>query len=192
MESWSDREFACWLAGFFDGEGCVYLNPKAIRSCEVSIASTDEHVIRAIHSRIGIGSITKVVYSTSKWKPKYQYRVRNYRDVLVFLETIRPFLIVKAEKADEALLRAQQVYDERELRRNRNMQILEMSASGFLDREIASKLGVSRSLIQLIRSGKLKVSDCPKRDRIRTREYSERATTKHKAPYPTTSTTVLK
>ena len=101
FENWNDDQFAAWLAGFFDGEGCVYIPQTP--GIELSIANTNREVIEAIHRRLAIGIIMEVTFDQEGWKTKYHWRVRTYDEAYALLKIIRPYLTIKASKADQAI-----------------------------------------------------------------------------------------
>lgn len=158
FDSMDDTQFACWLAGFFDGEGCIHI-PKF--GVEVSIASTDRAVIEAIQQRTGIGVVVVVTYDKVEWKTKYHWRVRNYPQAGAILRFMRPFLAIKGAKADEALVRTDKWDQKRALLKQRNQEILDMVASGKTCKETGKYFGLSPESVRLVVRGMVKNGDHP-------------------------------
>lgn len=143
FDTWTDDQFAAWLAGFFDGEGCIQV-PKV--GIDVSIAGTERAVIEAIQTKLGVGTITEVTYDRPEWRTKYHWRVRNYPQAQMVLRMMRPFLTIKAAKADEALVRTAAWGTKRSNLAERNRRILELAAEGMPYNQISKMFGLdSRS-----------------------------------------------
>ena len=139
FRNFSSKEFHIWLAGFFDGEGCIYIPKQS--GIEVNLSSTTRLVIEAIHSIVRDGSITRTTHNQPNWKTKHSLRLRRYQEAKVFLLMIRPFLTIKRRMADLALLKIKEA-ETRELRRKiRNERILELASEGFTQSQIAKKIG---------------------------------------------------
>lgn len=139
MEHWTEEQFTCWLAGFFDGEGCIHLPARGI---EVSIASTDPASVRAIQARMGIGVITVVTYDKAEWRTKYHWRVRNLPDAHAILSRLYPFLTIKAVKAALALKRCDEWRTKSAALAARNVEITALAQSGISHREISRRFGL--------------------------------------------------
>src|SRR5437588_5808625 len=56
------------------------------------------------------------------WKTKYAWRARKAVGIVKVLNLIRPYVVIKAEKADIALQESQKVLDSRQSTRRRNEQ----------------------------------------------------------------------
>jgi hypothetical protein len=88
-----------WAAGFFDGEGCVYILNGQIR---VTVTQVDPRPLRALQAKYG-GHI----YLDKKPKAAGYRRVFRWNatpgPAKKFLASIRPFLVVKGEEADVAI-----------------------------------------------------------------------------------------
>jgi hypothetical protein len=87
-----------WLAGFFDGEGCVYLqasfrrNRKLPRfSLQVCITQNDQNILEKIKSEYG-GQVYK-----HSGKRCYRWRVVSV-SALKFLEVMLPYVLIKKEQ----------------------------------------------------------------------------------------------
>jgi hypothetical protein len=91
----SDKEIS-YMAGLFDGEGSVTLvrhRSNRTPSLQVSVASTDYEVVLWCQKRFGGSIVTKqprkVNHSVS-----YDWRLTD-RQSLLFLEMIRPYLVIE-------------------------------------------------------------------------------------------------
>ena len=98
-----------YLAGFFDGEGCVGYynanpNPEGTPYFHVSIniSNTDPRPILWMQKLLGFGK-AKSANVSGKRRQAYQWQISKRSDVKTFLELVRPYLIVKAEQADVIL-----------------------------------------------------------------------------------------
>ncbi len=152
FETFSDEIFMAWFAGFFDGEGCIYTNPDG-KAMEITVANTERDVIRAIHERLGFGIISETTFSTHNWKTKYQWRLRNMPEIHALLSRMRPYLTIKACKADRAMeLAASYIHQRREMA-ERNKSVLEMLKT-HRQFEVADAFGLTRQTVATIkRSG---------------------------------------
>lgn len=100
-----------YIAGFFDGEGCVgYYNAiKSNKKCNpayhasVSISNTDPRVIRWIGDIVGVGRYNIIRFKDGKRRVAYQWQLGKRSDVIAFLVTIRPYLKVKGDQVDVLL-----------------------------------------------------------------------------------------
>lgn len=98
-----------YLAGLIDGEGCITKTPDAWR---VAIFNTDEKVIAWL-LRFGGNIHWRTRPATRQhWKPSAQWHVSNLRDLLALLESVRPYMVIKAEKADLAIADIRRDLDE--------------------------------------------------------------------------------
>lgn len=104
-----------WLAGFFDGEGCVHvMNGGRLRNLTsvtgvsrqtswigCTIGNTNLDVLKEIQASFG-GRIRKREYKVKLWKTLYTL-IWACRQPEALLIAIRPFLKVKHRQADLAL-----------------------------------------------------------------------------------------
>ena len=105
---------AAYIAGLFDGEGCVsykqYIRqrkhnkkPYLTWQIRVEIAMTDKAVIEWLHETLGFGWSAEKKYHT---KPKYKRQWRwccGYRDALIFAKLLWPFAQVKLHKLEQII-----------------------------------------------------------------------------------------
>lgn len=87
-------EKAAWLAGFFDGEGCLSaaFRPGVGAYARVQIAQKDRAVLDEIKDLLGFGSIA--VYSSGV----HSYRISDPAHIRTFIELILPYAVVKRDK----------------------------------------------------------------------------------------------
>lgn len=109
----TDLELA-WLAGIIDGEGCIcghWINRKnksgGNLSIEIRVEATSLAMITRIAEiceSIGIGfSVDGARLHLRSTKTAHRINIRRQKDVLAFLVSIRPFLVVKLGEADVAI-----------------------------------------------------------------------------------------
>ena len=92
-----------YLAGLFDGEGCVgYYKRKGSRAkyCYMSlvmIAQSDMRLMLWLKDKIPFGTI----YGKQGKKAfEYKWETNKRADVYTFLTTIQPYLVIKKEQVD--------------------------------------------------------------------------------------------
>jgi len=105
-----------YLAGLFDGEGCVTCKQKKTKRpdrggkvynqwyirCEVSM--TDKAAIEWIHETLGFGWSREKIYKNRPAHYKRQWRwCCGYRDALTFAKLIWPFTQVKLHKIEQII-----------------------------------------------------------------------------------------
>lgn len=91
-----DVEELAYAAGLFDGEGSISLirhHDNRTHSPQVSVASTDYEVVSWFRERFG-GSIVTKQPRQSNHSVSYDWRLTDRR-ALVFLDLIRPYLVIE-------------------------------------------------------------------------------------------------
>jgi hypothetical protein len=53
----TDDQFGWWLAGFVDGEGCLFIDNRGSVSLRIALRADDLPVLQEIQSRLGVGSV---------------------------------------------------------------------------------------------------------------------------------------
>lgn len=103
----TDPVVLAYAAGFFDGEGCVLIakpyNKKSNRRyhrLDVDIAQKDPRPLFWLHAHFG-GRIGK---APSQLRKGAMHWILHDQAAGNFLEAIRPYLVLKGEQADIALL----------------------------------------------------------------------------------------
>jgi hypothetical protein len=104
--------FIVWVAGFFDGEGSVFVEiaknkntRRGVRNLlTVSITQTSTPCLRLIKDQFGgnIAAITQSRRRNMNNSVCYIWRVRS-KDAIAFLEVIAPYVVVKKEQVELAL-----------------------------------------------------------------------------------------
>ena len=107
---------AAYIAGLFDGEGCVTCKKKPTKRadrngkvynqwyirCEITM--TDKEVISWIHEVLGFGWSREKKYSKRPKHYKRQWRwCCGYRDALQFAKLIWPYTQVKLHKIEQII-----------------------------------------------------------------------------------------
>lgn len=84
-----------WLAGLFEGEGCVFIRKSDGRAplAQVTISMTDEDVIRKAASVAGLGSVCGPFgpYTTPR-KPLWKWQVARFEEAQAILGAMYPWL----------------------------------------------------------------------------------------------------
>ena len=95
------EQFAIWLAGFIDGEGCIaiYRHPNCRNlNPTVQIVSTSETVLRFIYAKLGLGSILKRKIYTARAKQSWIWRTTGSGAYTV-CKLVLPYLQLKCPQA---------------------------------------------------------------------------------------------
>ena len=96
-----------YVAAFLDGEGGIQITRSFRKDREYTTAlhpdvyftNTNEEVIRTIRNWLGGGSITRR-RERGVHKDTFVLSISGVKSILMMLESIRPYLIVKAQRAD--------------------------------------------------------------------------------------------
>jgi hypothetical protein len=96
-----DERFVAYLAGLFDGEGCITENGQGHYVAQIGM--TDETVIRWVAQ---VGGTVRIEDGPNRGnrKPLYRWRLTAANDVQAFLRAIHPYLIVKQAAAENAIV----------------------------------------------------------------------------------------
>ena len=87
-----------YVAGFFDGEGCVsFCRVRSSFYPRVLITNTDLYVLKEIQNKFG-GDIRKLVGRKKNWKQCYMLRI-CWSSAVDFLDKISPYLRIKDRQA---------------------------------------------------------------------------------------------
>lgn len=95
---------AAWLGGIIDGEGSIteggpYQGKKTTR-WQLSAVNTDRRLLERCFEITGVGSILVKAARKEGHKELCAWNVTSYRNMDHILRQIRPFLVIKGEKAD--------------------------------------------------------------------------------------------
>ena len=106
---------AAYLAGLFDGEGCITYKQKMRQrrpaekyyptwEIRMEINMTHQSVIRLIHEMTGVGTVTKKPPGKGQLGKKMQWRWRcGYRDAYYVCRNIAPHSHVKLDKVQKII-----------------------------------------------------------------------------------------
>ena len=98
--SLNDAEIS-YGAGLFDGEGCVDVHDATGGVMRVTLGNTDKRLCDWMAQHFG-GSVCCIRKQADNRKAMYAWTLYSEKAAR-FLETVRPFLITKAERADLAI-----------------------------------------------------------------------------------------
>ena len=97
-----------WVAGLFEGEGCISVNKPAnenrtYQHVQLRITSTDKDVLDGVVSILG-GNISNPRMADKSTKPFWQWCISSKPEVYKTLLLLYPYLSSRrSAKADEAL-----------------------------------------------------------------------------------------
>ena len=106
---------AAYLAGLFDGEGCITYKQKMRQrrpaekyyptwEIRMEINMTHQSVIRLIHEMTGVGTVSKKPPGKGQLGRKMQWRWRcGYRDAYYVCRNIAPYSHVKLDKVQKII-----------------------------------------------------------------------------------------
>jgi intein/homing endonuclease len=103
-------ESILYIAGLFDGEGCIsYIKPERNRQARyyITIYNTHQEVMERIHGLYPNSTISDRKRK-DKWKRCWQVSFSSKLSVVEFLTDVTPYLIIKREKAEKALAHMEQ------------------------------------------------------------------------------------
>lgn len=82
-----------WATGLFEGEGCIYKDPRC-NSYRLTINSTDKDVLQRFLSVVGVGRIIegKHVKRNRHHKPFWIWHTHRKEEVKALLSLMLPFL----------------------------------------------------------------------------------------------------
>ena len=100
----SDKEKAAYLAGLFDGEGSIRIEPTG-QFIQLRIANKNLEVIKWVKNNFG-GTIEIDAFKRKEGYKKnihYSWQMGNAAGVKKFLKMVQPYLIIRYQKCTEAL-----------------------------------------------------------------------------------------
>lgn len=153
MKNFSTDAFLGYLAGFLDGEGCIEIN-KDECGIRLRLANTHRPTLDAIHARLGYGRVEEYRRPANKnYRRLFCYAVSSAPDVERFLLSVRPYISIKAEKADLALEIIRRQRARMEALDQRNAAVLAALKSGRMQKDVAAEFNISQALVSRIKSG---------------------------------------
>jgi intein/homing endonuclease len=97
---------AAYIAGFFDGEGCIIIRGGENRSRQVriTIGQKYKNILVEFKDILGYGTLTG--HSIIRWTGsgyKFQFRISNIKDITHFIKLILPYARCKKTELELAL-----------------------------------------------------------------------------------------
>jgi hypothetical protein len=80
-----------WLAGIFEGEGCITYRQPTRHEWALRVVMSDEDVVRRFHRLIGVGNVTGP-YVYNGGKPLWAWRAAAVADVLNAVRMLEPLM----------------------------------------------------------------------------------------------------
>lgn len=91
-----------WLAGFYDGEGCLFLGrkPRTVYA-RVILSNTDHPSIERASEILKEHRVGHFIYQKTKkgYRPSYHLNVDGIKRVQRWLDVMEPYLVTKAAQA---------------------------------------------------------------------------------------------
>lgn len=106
-----DKLFLAWAAGFFDGEGCVLVSErlnKTVYQLFTTVTQQEPTALHLLKQRFG-GNVTPDKTATSDSYTRKRGAILVWRwkatsaEAYAFLQSIQPYVVVKAEQVRAAL-----------------------------------------------------------------------------------------
>jgi len=97
-----------YIAGFFDGEGCIYASQRVDKkgynssTLKIQIAQCNLEVLELIQQKYGGSILEHKNKMKANWRQAWVWQVPAHKAV-AFLESVLPYLVVKKEQAELAL-----------------------------------------------------------------------------------------
>lgn len=140
-----------YIAGFFDGEGCIHKTKKGIYFVSCSQSEHQHDVIFEIKSFLesnGVTSSVRTYQNLSSLKTVHKRKTTclsftNRNSVFSFLNNVLPFLIVKREKAILAIESAKSTIERREKQKLKPRKAYLLYCEGYSSRNISKMLKMS-------------------------------------------------
>lgn len=146
---------AAWVAGLFEGEGCINFTAKGQAS--LVLTSTDHDVIERLHQVVGRGSVVAKEPRTDNRKPYWIWKVGSHDDFLAVADMIEPFLMSR---------RTARLQEVRQQLADHKRQVEQRRAAKFRPGTgICRKAGHDKAVVGVTTQGM-----CAECDRIRGRE----------------------
>lgn len=102
-----------YIAGFMDGEGSIiFYKDRKILNPALQFPNTHKGAVEWLQKKLTTGSLAITVREKNnpKWKTLYQLHIHGAKQVYDILVVIEPYLIIKREKAQEAIRMLKEKY----------------------------------------------------------------------------------
>jgi len=109
MNGLTDAAAWAWLAGLYEGEGCInaqWGRGRPVPHVQMRIAMTDLDVLEKARDLAGMGRLTGPYQQKGSCKPRWVWSVARWNDVLLFVERVMPHLCARRRAQAEAALAA--------------------------------------------------------------------------------------
>ena len=133
-----------YIAGFIDGEGTIQITKNKVR---ITIPQTNFEVLEEIRKFLNIGKIFKEKKRQINHKDSWVYYTTNTKETCEVLELIKTSLVVKKDKAIEALEVLKRWNEKVALNRFEDKKILDFVKQGMSYREIQKKFNINRGKV---------------------------------------------
>lgn len=139
-----------YIAGFVDGEGSIVKCGET--DYRVLVSQTNEEVLELIKKFAGVGRICQLTKRKSHWKESWLYFVGRQEDVLYFLKSVQPYLIVKRDLVERTIPEVSKIVLQQKAKRLRLQKNVETSKflrrRGFSYRAIGGKLRIDHGYVR--------------------------------------------
>jgi hypothetical protein len=92
-----------YIAGFFDGEGCICLSKGKKTALGISMINADIDILMDILAKTGGSIYARAVKKPSKHRVSYSLQINERIKKIQFLQNIFPYLRIKRIQAELAL-----------------------------------------------------------------------------------------
>lgn len=136
-----------YVAGFFDGEGCVQYKPT--HSCfnlQITQSMKQDAVLFQIQEFLTSHAIRSQMQTRLDVRVRH-LRITNAEGILLFLRQALPYLIVKKQKAELAIVDASGIVDKRARMRTTVTACINEYKAGASMNAVAKKYGTSRQAL---------------------------------------------
>lgn len=124
-----------YIAGFFDGEGCITKSNKRFNGYQVIISQKEKHILDKIQEFLLVYDIRSAIYANKKHGTQknfvYSLYIRGQQCVFDFLSNVFPLIYIKKEKAIKALKEAKKVIARKNAREDTLNKAIETWKQGF-------------------------------------------------------------
>lgn len=87
-----DEIQTAWLAGLYEGEGCLHRRRTNGTGYELTIAMADGDVVHRAHAITGLGRVQHIPAYHEGWSEKWAWRVGKREEIATVMRAIRPLL----------------------------------------------------------------------------------------------------
>lgn len=122
-----------YIAGFFDGEGCISKMCKRFSGFQVIISQKEKYILDEIQNFLLTYNIRSAIYPVNKKSksPVYSLVIRDQQSTFNFLSKIISLIYIKKEKAVIALNEAIKVIERKKIRKDNLNNAIETFKQGF-------------------------------------------------------------